>query len=120
MSQTHERRQFWRAAFHAPAALVLDSAPSTVEVLDLSLKGALLELPAGLEPAVGQCCELQLSLAADVRISMHASIAHLAGRRAGLRCAEIDLDSVTHLRRLVELNSGDPGQLERELALLGR
>jgi len=31
----------------------------------------------------------------------------------------IDLDSISHLRRLVELNLGDEALLERELAALG-
>jgi hypothetical protein len=37
-----------------------------------------------------------------------------------LRCDSIDLDSITHLRRLVELNAGDPRELDRELAILIR
>ena len=36
----------------------------------------------------------------------------------GLRCDSIDLDSVTHLRRLIELQLGDPALLERDLAEL--
>jgi hypothetical protein len=35
-----------------------------------------------------------------------------------LLCESIDLDSITHLRRLVELNAGDPALLERELTAL--
>jgi hypothetical protein len=35
-----------------------------------------------------------------------------------LHCDNIDVDSVTHLRRLVALNSGDPKLLDRELAAL--
>ena len=37
---------------------------------------------------------------------------------AGLHCLAIDIDSVTHLRRLVELNLGDPALLEREVSAL--
>ena len=37
----------------------------------------------------------------------------------GLRCVDIDLDSITHLRRLVELNLGETELLERELSALG-
>jgi len=36
----------------------------------------------------------------------------------GLSCREIDLDSITHLRRLVALNLGDEALLDRELGLL--
>ena len=46
------------------------------------------------------------------------TVAHREGRRAGLACQSIDVDSVTHLRRLVELNAGDPDLLQRELSAL--
>jgi hypothetical protein len=45
---------------------------------------------------------------------------HVEGPQVGLRCASIDLDSITHLRRLVELNSGDPAILDREFGSLVR
>jgi len=46
-------------------------------------------------------------------------VAHVEGGRVGLRRTHIDIESVTHLRRLVELNLGDPALLERELHELG-
>ena len=49
---------------------------------------------------------------------MWATISHIDGRHLGLCCTSIDLDSITHLRRLVELNAGDPAILERELTAL--
>lgn len=87
-------------------------------MLDLSLKGALVELPEHFAAALAQEFDLFLGLSDDDSIVMHVEIAYRADRRAGLRCTRIDLDSITHLRRLVELNSGDPGALERELAEL--
>ena len=42
----------------------------------------------------------------------------LQGLHTGLLCKGIDLDSVTHLRRLIELQLGDPALLERDLAEL--
>jgi len=41
---------------------------------------------------------------------------HVEGDHLGFKCQYIDLDSVTHLKRLVELNLGDPEMLEREFA----
>ena len=49
---------------------------------------------------------------------MKARVSHVEWRYAGLRCLAIDLDSVTHLRRFVELNLGNPELLERELSAL--
>jgi len=49
---------------------------------------------------------------------MSTEVAHAEGHHTGLRCRAIDLDSVTHLRRLIELQLGDPALLERDLAEL--
>ena len=54
----------------------------------------------------------------DARIAMQMRVVHVEGKRVGLRCEHIDLDSITHLRKLVEMNCGDSAQLERELANL--
>ncbi|MDP2811319.1 MAG: PilZ domain-containing protein [Rhodocyclaceae bacterium] len=120
MDNAADRRQFWRAAFHSTARLVDKSGTSPVELLDISLKGALVNVPPHWHGEAGETCQLKLSLADNAFIAMRASVAHVEGRRVGLRCENVDLDSITHLRRLVELNAGDATLLDRELhALLG-
>lgn len=118
-----ERRHHSRITFHTAAHLVVGESRINVRVLDLSLKGALVQLPdalPGAEIAPGTTCQLNISLD-DVesdQIAMDAQVAHALGDHVGLLCRNIDLDSVTHLRRLVELNLGDPSLLERELSAL--
>ncbi|MRR50835.1 MAG: PilZ domain-containing protein [Rhodocyclaceae bacterium] len=120
MSDAQERRRFWRAAFHSPARLVTESHLLSAQLVDISLKGALLELPEGMSVPKGEKCRLHLDLAEKEGISMWSTAVHVEGRHLGLRCDSLDLDSATHLRRLVELNAGDPAILERDiLALLG-
>lgn len=118
MPSVSERRKFWRTAFHAPAALASEGQRISVDIIDLSLKGALIEAPDGWHPGRGQSAELALPLSADACITMQMRVAHVESQRVGLKCEHIDLDSMTHLRKLVELNSGDPSMLERELAIL--
>lgn len=120
MSDAQERRRFWRAAFHSPARLVTESNLLSAQLVDVSLKGALLELPEGEAVSMGEKCRLHLDLAEQEGISMWSTAVHVEGRHLGLRCDSLDLDSATHLRRLVELNAGDPAILERDIsALLG-
>lgn len=116
---TDERRHYSRIAFHTAAQLVLPEGSIDVVVLDLSLKGALVRLPAGTHPQHAMPCTLRVRLD-DVgdQIRMETRVTHLEGCYAGLACHSIDLDSVTHLRRLVELNLGDEELLERELSAL--
>jgi hypothetical protein len=118
MDELADRRQFWRAVFRSKVELVdrYDAVPA--ELIDISLKGALVKTPAQWTAAVGDGCQLKLKLAKGSAIVMRMVVAHIQGRRVGLSCERIDLDSITHLRRLVELNAGDPALLDRQLAAL--
>ncbi len=113
-----KRRFFWRAAFQSPARLVTPDGEFPAAVTDISLRGALLHMTQPWSGQRGVKCQLFLSLAADAQIAMWCTAMHVDGDRVGLRCDNIDLDSITHLRRLVELNVGDPSILERDLASL--
>jgi len=119
---TDERRQHARIAFHCPAQLVFAAGKVDVVVIDISLKGALIRLPADVALQDGAICRLHVRLdetrEKDEQISMETRVTHVEGGNAGLLCLVIDIDSVTHLRRLVELNLGDPLLLERELSAL--
>jgi hypothetical protein len=113
------RRQFSRIRFETEARLFLPNGEYPVEVLDLSLRGALIKLERDIFAMVGSKCTLKVRLdEMGTLIRMECTIVHRQGGLYGLSCREIDLDSITHLRRLVALNVGDEALLERELNLL--
>lgn len=86
---------------------------------DLSLKGALLRLPAGAVVPPGSPCLLKVRLSdLDISIAMAGEVTHVEGDHAGVLCRSIDIESITHLRRLIEMNLGDASLLERELKAL--
>lgn len=117
--KSDDRRHFWRAAFHSPVQVSNAAGTVEAELIDLSLKGALVELDKSVLQ-IGDRCQINLSLSPDVAINMATVVTHVEGCKVGLRSEHTDLDSITHLRRLVELNAGDPDLLDRELsALLG-
>lgn len=118
MTKAIERRNFWRAVFHSPVRLTMDDGQTYASLVDISLKGALLETDDPWNGNPGAECQMVLELAPDTAITMWTRVMHADGRHIGLRCASIDLDSITHLRRLVELNSGDPAILDREFGSL--
>lgn len=114
-----ERRHFTRIQFKTNAHLHLPEGNFDVEVLDISLKGALIRPHSELLAALGSDGSLNINLGeADAFIRMEITIVHREGSHLGLSCREIDLDSITHLRRLVELNVGDESILHRELIAL--
>lgn len=119
----NERRNFTRVLFQTPGWLSTDcdSVPMQVQipvqVQDLSLKGALVTARESL--SVGTLCQLTVPLTeSHHRITMSMQVAQVQQQNLGLVCCSIDLDSVTHLRRLIELQLGDPALLERDLAAL--
>ncbi len=114
-----ERRRFSRITFHRPATFRAGGAVCSANVLDVSLKGALLEVPAVLAAEPGTPCTLVIHLdAGDAAIHLDGTVAHRSGARLGVACTSIDLESIGHLRRVVELALADEWLLQRELATL--
>ena len=114
-----ERRRFTRILFSNPATLMTASGDYNCQVLDLSLKGALITLPLGYVPLQGEAANLKFHLPdSDVLISMEVEVRHVESEYLGLHCNQIDLESVTHLKRLIELNVGDDAVLHREIEQL--
>ena len=120
MTDSNDRRQFWRAHFHGAASLELDGSRHPCQVDDISLKGALLEIPAATRIAAGSQAKLFLELASGTSITMQVTLVHIEGQQIGVRCDSIDIDSLTHLRRMIELNAGDTQVFERDLSALLR
>jgi hypothetical protein len=113
-----EKRRFNRVLYNTPALAIGGEKRWPCTVLDLSLKGCLLELPDswGGDPETIQ--RVQIDLEGGPRIEMGVSLTHRRGRQLGLLCRDIDLDSVCVLRRIVELNLGDSTLLERDIQSL--
>jgi c-di-GMP-binding flagellar brake protein YcgR len=118
---SENRRKFQRVLFDADTRIVVDSVEISARLIDISLNGALLERPKHWATTTGQKVTISITLdqEEEFSIQMEAEVAHTEESRVGLHCKHIDMDSITNLRRLLELNLGDPGLLERELASLG-
>ena len=120
MSDTaNERRRFQRIAFDAPTVLVQGGRSWPAVLHDLSLKGLMVETPAGWNADPDQPFEAQIQLGDEARVKMEVLLTRTQAGYLGFVCHHIDLDSISHLRRLVELNLGDEALLARELAALG-
>ena len=113
------RRAFTRIPFEIQAQLDTFPGKHVCDLIDISLKGALVRMKSDWQGKTGAACCLHVKLGdAEQSINMTGEIAHIEGRHLGIRCMEIDLDSITNLRRLIELNLGDEAMLAMELAAM--
>ncbi len=115
-----ERRRFHRILFDAHTRIEADGQTLETQLIDISLKGALAQMPDHWQPDPGQPVLLHVILdEGGTEITMHALCAHVEADRIGFLCDEIDMDSISRLKRLVEWNIGDEELLQRDLAALG-
>jgi hypothetical protein len=112
-----ERRQFSRIFFDAKATLTQQDTVWPTTIHDLSLNGALVAEPPEFAPSE---LPIQLSFTlgeSGVVVSMETQLTHQKEGQLGLECLHIDVESISHLRRMLELNLGDSSLLDRELKM---
>lgn len=116
------QRAFTRIFFDAETVATQEIAGNTrfwpVELVDISLQGILIRLLPDQPIDPSSPVEINIHLGGDVQICMETEVVNQREDCLGLACRHIDVDSMTHLRRLVELNIGDTSLLERELNAL--
>ena len=115
-----DRRTFSRVPFTGKVTVVGNRLHWIADLLDISMKGVLMSRPKEWPDRPESAFQLKISLddGNKATIAMDVSLAHASDDYLGFRCDHIDLDSMTHLRRLLELNLGDEDRINRELSAL--
>jgi hypothetical protein len=109
-------RHFSRVPFQAEVQLHLTGRELTVQLIDIALKGALVQTDTLQGLVIHEKCRLVLPLTeGGDAIVMAGRIVHLEDQQVGIECLDIDVTSLTRLRRLIELNTGDVDLMHREL-----
>ena len=114
-----ERRQFTRFPFDGLVSFEYQGTNYQCELIDISLQGALLETKENW--VLGRVQDLDFDLQLNdhaVEVKFKGSIVHVKDEQIGINCEHIDIDSASHLKRLVELNLGDSLLLARELSAM--
>ena len=115
------RRQYIRILFSIKATLPVEEHDYTVSIQHLSLNGTLATKPESERSLKGNLGTLPFHLNDNKSfVEIHIAVVHDSEDEIWLQCNAIDIESVTHLRRLVELNLGDDEQLNKELSQLRR
>ncbi len=113
----HQRkRNFTRAPFETGGQFRFERSSVAVTLIDISLKGALVHtLHADRVPdaATG---ELSFRLSGSTEtMEFTGELVRRDGDYLGFKFLEIDAESLTHLRRLLELNLADDERVHQEL-----
>ena len=96
-----------------------DSRTVQVQLLDISLKGALIEHPQDLAVQCGDRWKLLFRLGgSDIVLQFGTEVVHCSETLAGVKFVETDLDTMIHLRSLIEARSVNPKQVKHELSFL--
>ncbi|MGS0680539.1 PilZ domain-containing protein [Shewanella sp. 125m-7] len=113
-----DRRLFSRLIFTTDAKLINHDNSWETKLVDISLNGALVERPQGFA-LTDAPLTLEFTIQdSEVCVQMQTRVVHQKDNQLGLACQYIDVESISHLRRILELNLGDATLLDRELERL--
>ena len=115
-----DKRHFKRVHFLRRVKVETGGQSYETHCMDISLRGVLLVRPENVNWKLEQQLTVTLELSDEEYIAMNCSLVHIDEEVVGCACDSMDLDSMTSLRRLLELNMLDPSSVDRELAELIR
>ncbi|EGA70159.1 hypothetical protein VISI1226_18096 [Vibrio sinaloensis DSM 21326] len=111
-----ERRRFSRIVYRAQAVLSQGMSAVDASISDLSLHGLLIDCQQSALLDVNEQVDVEFTLpGSDVTIQLTGNIVGLNNNMIRLSIDHIDIESIGHLKRLVELNVGDDELLHRDI-----
>jgi len=114
-----EKRRFSRVK--CAEKCIVETGSKTVEgwLQDISLKGALVKHSGDISIERGDKWKLFFQLNhSDIVLQFDVQVVHCWDNLAGVKFIEMDLDTMIHLRSLMEARTVNPEQVRYELAFL--
>lgn len=109
-------RKFSRVPFKIEAEVQSDKGIFYGDIRNLSLNGAFIAIPESLP--VGEYVDLKVFLSQDkpvIAIDLEGYVVRTDPEGIAVKFSKVDLDSFTHLRNVIALNSGNGDQVMTEL-----
>ncbi|MCP4323016.1 MAG: PilZ domain-containing protein [Psychromonas sp.] len=118
-----ERRKFSRVIFSGDCSLSEEIAGeieiSETELIDISLNGALVHRPKDWHDEPGAMINLNLKLSgSDIILEINGIVCHQEEELLGIKFLTLSLESISHLKRLIQLNLADETLMHREMSQL--
>ncbi len=110
-------RHFRRIPFEAKVTLKAEQETYPGQLLDVALKGAMIGTDTPLPFVLGAQCSLCILLpGTPISLEFQAELVHSEELCYGFKFISEDLETLTHLRKLIELNTGDAEATRSELS----
>jgi len=114
-----EKRYFKRVNFQAEVQVICDENILHGDLLDISLKGALIRIHEPRILQIDRQATIRIYLSSsDITLTAEADVVHQGGEDYGFKFFKIDAESIGHLRRLLELNLGSSEAVASELEFI--
>lgn len=113
-----ERRRHTRVNFRADARLFSDGVARPCELLNVSVKGALLTLPSGWGGDAGDRCLLEIALDGGGPVEMEINIVRVESDKIAVDWDMFDVAGFVQLRDMLERQLGDPALVAEEMAFI--
>ncbi len=111
-----EKRYCKRITFPATVEIEFQQRSYPGELLDLSMKGALIQPDGDITLQKKENASIKITLPmSELILSFEAELVHLYKNNMGFKFISVDIDTMTHLRRLMELNTGNSEQVHEEI-----
>ncbi len=111
-----DKRYFSRVNFTAESQIEIDDKVYSGELLDISLRGALLKFNEQISAKMNDQCALTIHLhSSDIKLIFDAELVHIHQNNMGFKFISEDVGTMTHLRNLLSFNVGDYDKITDEL-----
>jgi len=113
-----ERRRFTRIPFNRNVILYSGMEALSSSIVDISLKGVLLNCPENYQPQAGDLYRLSIPMDGSAAIIMNIVVIHINETTFGAEWTQIDMDSFANLKRTIELNVKEKENMRKDIKTL--
>jgi len=111
-----DNRYYSRISFVAEAEVFVDAMCHSAKMLDLSLRGILLDIQSAEAVDIGLSYPIKIHLpSSDTILRFDAEVVHKNDTYAGFKFLSLDVESMTHLRKILDFNTGDHAKSSSEM-----
>ncbi len=107
-----DKRKRSRVPVHFDVGIMLRGEPIQAQIINISLTGILCTTDCHFQK--DDACTVVISLRDDLQITIDAKILRVGKEETAISFIAMDEESFSHLKKLVQYNTGDADRIEKE------